>query len=384
MGYYIKSIPLKKSLPKWKVQFVSFKKTDTTHSKAKKPKREWDIKRGRWGSLGFYELMNLTEAKARAKQLNADHHLKRQEARIREIQEKQDQKQLLFDSVLPQEFADEFELRFIQPRVNRSELLKGKRNRAYVLWRAAQRLAIAIRIEPSEWFYHPEKIYDYLHNQKYSVRYACSVLKMANLWGFYFCKKLNRPFLPVLPPRGYERKRIIEASFEKSEKVRRASRPLTPNALEASEGKINTRNFNWLFISVWLGLRSQEVDNLKIPEMWKVENLESGRMILWVFQTKIVALPVEERWKPIPLIFDEQQRAVDIIRGGYFARPLTKTMAAHFERGITTYGGRKGFTDLMLSKGQSFENISVWMGHSTLNRTWSSYKQRRKFHLAGY
>jgi hypothetical protein len=38
----------------------------------------------------------------------------------------------------------------------------------------------------------------------------------------------------------------------------------------------------------------------------------------------------------------------------------------------------------MLSKGQSFENISVWMGHSTLNRTWSSYKQRRKFHLAGY
>jgi hypothetical protein len=28
--------------------------------------------------------------------------------------------------------------------------------------------------------------------------------------------------------------------------------------------------------------------------------------------------------------------------------------------------GRKGFTDLMLAKGHSLENISIWMGHSTL------------------
>jgi hypothetical protein len=45
------------------------------------------------------------------------------------------------------------------------------------------------------------------------------------------------------------------------------------------------------------------------------------------------------------------------------------------------YGGRKGFTDLMLSKGNTIENISIWMGHSTLDRTWRSYKQKMKFHL---
>jgi hypothetical protein len=50
-------------------------------------------------------------------------------------------------------------------------------------------------------------------------------------------------------------------------------------------------------------------------------------------------------------------------------------------QGGILYGGRKGFVDLMLSKEQTFENISVWMGHSTLDRTWRSYKQRRKFHL---
>jgi hypothetical protein len=61
-----------------------------------------------------------------------------------------------------------------------------------------------------------------------------------------------------------------------------------------------------------------------------------------------------------------------------------KTMHFHFGKGITLYGGRKGFTDLMLSKNQSLENICVWMGHSTLQRTWTSYKSRRYFHLAGF
>ena len=35
----------------------------------------------------------------------------------------------------------------------------------------------------------------------------------------------------------------------------------------------------------------------------------------------------------------------------------------------------------MLSKGNTLENISIWMGHSTINRTWQSYKNRRKYHI---
>jgi hypothetical protein len=50
--------------------------------------------------------------------------------------------------------------------------------------------------------------------------------------------------------------------------------------------------------------------------------------------------------------------------------------------GVDAYAGRKGFADLMLSRGQSFENISTWMGHSTISRKWRSYKNRGKFHLS--
>lgn len=59
-------------------------------------------------------------------------------------------------------------------------------------------------------------------------------------------------------------------------------------------------------------------------------------------------------------------------------------MVRYFGPGVTLYAGRKGFSDLMLSRGQSFENISIWMGHSTLQRTWRSYKSRRKFHVDGF
>jgi hypothetical protein len=199
--------------------------------------------------------------------------------------------------------------------------------------------------------------------------------------GFFFCKKIGRAFLPIPFPRGYERQRLVEAYYTKEEKGRRASKPLSPENLITSKGTIKKEQFNWLYLSVWFGLRPKEVDNLKSDELWKVEK-NSGRLtILWVFQTKMVALPREDRWKPIPILFEEQKFALRILEGQNFKRPLVKTVRRYFGEGIDLYGGRKGFVDLMLSREQELENISVWMGHSSLERTWKSYKQRGKFHL---
>ncbi len=125
MGYHIKFLPLKKSSPQWKVQFISFKKSDTQKSKAKKPKREWDIPKARWISLGFSMSMTIDEAKSRAKQLNAQALLKRQEAQIRIITDKQNQFHLRHDSMLPSEFLTEFERVFV--RISDSQTKQGLR-----------------------------------------------------------------------------------------------------------------------------------------------------------------------------------------------------------------------------------------------------------------
>ncbi|OFZ13433.1 MAG: hypothetical protein A2Z20_08555 [Bdellovibrionales bacterium RBG_16_40_8] len=364
MGYHIKFLPHKKSIPQWKVQFISFKKSDTQGSKAKKPKREWDIAKDRW--------------------LNAQIQLKRQEEQLRKVEETQNQFQLRHDSVLPSEFIAKFEKVFVRKSDSQTEQGLRRTTRSHVVWRAAQRMIIAVGVEPSHWVYSYRQIYEYMIVQKMSVRYAHSVLCMANFWGYFISHKMARPFLPVKSPRGYDRLRLIEANCEKISGVARASKPISPKELEKAKCCMNQRNFNWLFISVWFGLRPKEIDGLRNPELWRAETLANWRKILWVFQTKIIALPREDRWKPIPLIFSEQKFALRIIESGNFKRPLMKTMNKHFEKGTTSYAGRKGFSDLMLSKEQSFENISVWMGHSSLQRTWKSYKSRRRFHLAGY
>lgn len=207
------------------------------------------------------------------------------------------------------------------------------------------------------------------------------VMKYVNLWGFFICKKMGRPFLQVSRPGGYERRRIINAYFEKSANKNKVSKEITPMQLGSIKNKLRKDLFNWIYLTVWFGLRPKEVDNLHDKNLWRVETLFNGSKVLWIYQTKVIALPEEDRWKPIPILYKEQHEAIRILESDNYKRPLVKTVKFYFGEETSLYGGRKGFTDLMLSKGNTLENISVWMGHSTINRTWKSYKNRQKYHI---
>jgi hypothetical protein len=82
------------------------------------------------------------------------------------------------------------------------------------------------------------------------------------------------------------------------------SKDISPERLDEVHGELNQLNFNWVYLTVWSGLWPQEVDNLKDQNLWRLETLATGRKISWVFQTKIIALPSEDLWKPIPIIFE--------------------------------------------------------------------------------
>jgi hypothetical protein len=383
MGYYVRSLPQRLKGPKWKLQYVSYKYADIKHSAARKPKKEWDVPRPRYRSLGFHDGMTIDDARVRARQLNTQLLIKRQEEKIKAIADAECKRRNRVQAVLPTEFVEEFELRFIRA-CDRHQDSSQRIKRATTIWRAAQHMVAGIGIEASDWFLFQHEIYDYFATKQYSVRYVHAILRFANLWGFYICKKLAKPFLPIPIPRGFERQRLISSYYEKANKVRRPSKPLDPAMLSRVVTRINRPNYNWLHLSVWFGLRPKEIDSLHDKKMWFVEVLGNGRAVLWVFQTKIIALPPEDRWKPIPILYPEQERALEILKKGNFKRPLTKTMRLHFGPGVDAYAGRKGFADLMLSRGQSFENISIWMWHSTISRTWRSYKNRGKFHLGDF
>jgi len=226
MGYYVRALPLKQKEPKWKVQFVSYKKSDSKHSQAKKPKKEWDVPHSRFRALGFFDGMDLPDARTRARQLNSQLHIKRQEERLKTIAEAEKERRCRADAVLPAEFVDEFEARFIRAADAHQDSSR-RIKRAKSIWRAAQKLIVSMGIEPSDWFLYQHEIYDHLSTKHLSLRYLHAILRFANLWGFYVCKKLGRPFLPIPYPRGFECQRLLSAFYEKSTKARKPSKPLS-------------------------------------------------------------------------------------------------------------------------------------------------------------
>lgn len=373
MGYYVRAMPNKKKEPRWKVQFVSYTKKDCESLKS--TKKEWDIHKDRWRPLGFLVTMSLEEARSRAKQLNALDKIKKQERRVQKIREEEIRLHISNKAFLPEEFVAEFEKRFIRYRDSETENGKRQLSRAHVIWRAGQRMIMHLKIDPMEWFERRYEVYDYFYQQSFSISYAKKILSIANLWGYFICKKLGKPYLPIDNPRGHERQRIVDNYFDQNKSKK--SKPLKPEKLNSVRGEFSNENFNWLYLSVWFGLRPKEIDNTKNDDLWRVETLQTGLKVLWLYQTKLVAIPKEERWKGIPIIHDEQKFALKILESKNFKRPHHQKMKEVLGHSFQLYGGRKGFVDLMLQKGHQLEAISQWMGHSTLGRTWRDYKDRR-------
>ncbi|MBI2519769.1 MAG: hypothetical protein HYV97_05110 [Bdellovibrio sp.] len=348
MSYYVKALSWKNEEPKWKVQFVSYKKDHIRtleSSKVKKPKKTWDVEKDRWRALGFYKSMTIGDARERAKQINAQNQTKAQEGRIKLEPNKQKDFQERFISKLPEEFVSEFEKRF----VTKTFLSKDRNydgNRFLRLWKAAQKLILAIEGEPSEWYFNLYDFYDYFTDRQLSVRYMNEILKFANLWGFFICKKMGQPFLQVPRPGGYEKRRIIEAYFEKTRTHNKVSGPISEEALKHKKNDLREDLYNWIYLTVWFGLRPKEVDNLHDENLWRVESFFNGRKVLWVYQTKVIALPEEDRWKPIPILYQEQEHGIKILEANNFTRPLVKSLRFHFGKTVSLYGGRKAFTGL--------------------------------------
>jgi len=279
---------------------------------------------------------------------------------------------------LPEIYMDEFETRYLLGRF-REKKLKGK---SLSHWNAARKAILEVALDPQDWYDDAHRFYDYFHAKGLSYSYIGKIFYVINQWGFFLSRKLGTPFFPIPRPRGYEKSRLLDAYFEKlSQKgVSNRSEPISPNQLARARTTLKPRQYNWLYLSVWLGLRPFEIDNLKDPSHVRLLSCPDGTRVLWIYQTKLVSVPPRYRWKLIPLIFREQKRIYGIIKSQNFERPLVKTVKRHFGPQTSLYGGRKGFTDLMLSRNQQFEHISQWMGHSTIQRTWHSYKDRRCVH----
>lgn len=329
-------------------------------------------------SLGFCRTFSTEQAKFQCSQLNKERSLLNNQKRLagQRLTDFLSVNEVLF----PTSEVGEFEALLKEENFGNENYLKKLRSHFCFV----QRLCVELKIQPSEYKANAKRIYKYLIAKKVSVSYASRLLEVLNRWGKFKCKRAGNFFEEVKIPKGRERSAIAAAQLTKKGTktelgVRSESLPLTLNLLVKIQDSLPLVQYNWLYLSVWLGLRPWEIDSLHIIRTYRIDYNERLKIkVLSVYQSKLMSLNEKERWKSIPIVFKEQVRCIEIIESGLFQRPLNKTVHKYVGAAITTYGGRKGFVDLMLGKGQNLENISIWMGHKNIATTWRSYKYKNE------
>lgn len=320
------------------------------------------VPRADWGAHGFRADMTPEEAKAHASRQNADsselRHRERRESIRRRVET--EERRLAIDVPLAEEFI-------------RTEL-KVKSHRAY--FATCMRMIRDTGLTPVDYDARKEVIWQWFLDQAFSPAYVQKLTQTLNRYGKYWAWR-HRQLFPLLTfPRGQWRERLADRAADVPGRGNKESAPLTPSLLEGARASLRPEHYNWLYLSLWFGLRPSEVDALKSPKLFRLEK-QNGTTVLVVYQRKLTAIKREQRWKFIPAFRREQAHGLDILASGDFEKPLSKTINRIFGHEYSLYAGRKGFTDLMLSFGQSLEDVSSWMGHASIERTWRHYKNKR-------
>jgi hypothetical protein len=336
--------------PQFKVLFERFENGERIYT---------GVPKDAWGRHGFRLDMSLEEAKQQKDLLNIRERLSRAEARRQKCLARETKTREQQQAQLPEHFRAEFEAH---------KLTASKKGHIY--WKLAASIIEAVALSPELWIDSTERFYKEFLKREMSPSYVKTVLPYINKWGAFYARKLGKPFDKVPSPPNNWAAILAEAHYSRD--VRRGNResePLTPEMLAAKQTQFTVSELRWLKFTVWFGLRPIEADLLSKPtgkRTWWIGEAH-GVPVLWIYQTKLRGLKPDKRSKGIPAIRPEQRQLLSEVLS--VSRP--KSMSAF--KDVTLYGGRKGFIKLMKSFKQSFENISAWMGHTDIKRTYQSY-----------
>jgi hypothetical protein len=324
---------------------------------------------GEYKLHGFSTELSFEEAQKRASDLNAQAEVKRYAAKKADAAERVREEAKAFEAFVTDE--EEF-LKYAEANLRFASI---KSNKFQSHWHRTKAMIAELKLTPPEFEDNARKIYRYFADRAHAIGYCQKLLRCLNLYGKFYAKRYKVYVAEVPYPSGYDKSDIEDAYFEANPDGGE-SKPLSP-ALLAKLKDLPEEQYNWMHLSMWLGLRPNEVDLLKKSGQIKWETVE-GVTVLWVMQDKLKKLPRPKRWKLIPFVEPEQADLKALIESGKFERPLVKNIAARIGDGYTLYAGRKGFEDLMMTRGHAFDHVSQWLGHQSLNRTWNNYVDRTK------
>lgn len=304
---------------------------------------------------------SLEEARVHIKTLNAQNTVIRSENQTKtRSANRVIRLQKVNSAFLPPKKVQEYEER-LKTQYRRPQALKTQLSR----WSTAMTLIDELRLQVEQAYFRRQEIYRWFINRASSLDNAMKVIAQVNRWGEFN----NLHYIKIPTPDKITRNEIHEA-YQSSSHYRGASGVLTPQMLDKAQGKLKTEQYNWLFISVWLGLRPEEIDAKKMKVF-----TQGGIQAVSVYQSKLVKLNPKNRWKHIPLLYPQQKLAIKLWENA--KRPLRKTLHKVFGKTVHLYGGRKGFHALMSPK-HSDDIIATWLGHQSLDTLREHYIDRTK------
>ncbi len=332
------------------------------------------IPRKLWLNYGFQAGISVEKAKELASQLNKERHDLRKEINSAKRFEELTRDERFF----PQEMAQVFWNEYIGDNRGSDDHKKKLHSQFLTI----QNIVKELKVYPDKYKSVERKFITLFIKNQYSVNYSKVLIKMVNLWGDWYSKQFQKRYDPIRLTSNFDKAAIAKSQSKKTgtdstRGVRMESKPLTPELLKKNKDKFTEEENNWMYISIWLGLRPAEIDSLKDPATWQLEEVESVP-VLCVYQSKLITLPEEKRWKKIPCFTEQQKAVLSIIESGNFKKPIYQKMRQIYKGVITHYGGRKGFISLMRDLGQDYVDISAWLGHQSTETTYRHYTDKQE------
>ena len=344
--------------------------------------------------------MNVEQARVRIREINKLEKNKKLEYRAKIFSAKRAEWQKSVDRIyFPPEIMEDF----LDDIYSSPGMKKKYQNRLIRCFEVITEMVPKhVKILPHQYNDQVRKVVNYFCSQKYSISYSSDIIMVMNMWAKCYAKHkgVYADLIERLPAN--YRESINEAHETKKEAVRKRALPITRPDLENCYQLVDKTNeeemgyYRWVRASWLFGLRPSELDRFIANDQDEARteyDPDKGVNCLVVKQTKTVSKTgLRLSYKRIPVLSKEQEQALDDILNQPSQRPTPEWMEKYLRRKgyvykqkglkFDCYSGRKGFIDLMLSKdyGQKLENISVWLGHSSVTTSYTHYKDRETIH----
>lgn len=344
---------------RYKVDARTGKQTGQWQLKRRVPGKKYPqpVKKEHWPA-GLRADMSVEQARAYIATLNAQQAILADEAKRLGAKSRKEKQQLVECAWLPADLVALFESIEVEPKADK---IKSA-------WKLAQKIIAHINLPPQHWRRVAPRVWQFFESDPKSLDYITRLLWLINEYGGMYAEERGGTYRDIPWPRGKDRVHLAELFLEHGKQKK--SRPLTKDALAALKDKLETREWNYVQVLFWWGLRPEEAELLYTPSLqWRIED-----NTLVIDQPKLRPLPLHKRMKRIPLWLPEQRALVPIVLAGELARPSSRKARRVFPERTTLYGGRHGFVSYMQQLGQPLAKISSWLGHRFLSTTERYYK----------